>query len=113
MDDDLLANCVGSSNTMPTALNSNPSTYVRRKKVKKAKWVFVPQTYTIQLFYNPSDGDEGMLCVDQKAVTTELSGDASFDFTAPCPLLSSGTVTAAPQGLHGSTSEFSEPLTVG
>jgi hypothetical protein len=51
---DLLAGHDGSSNTVAGTLNSNTSTYVRRKQGKKEKWVFVYQTHTIRLLYNPS-----------------------------------------------------------
>ena len=109
---DLLAGHDGSSNTVAGTLNSNTSTYVRRKQGKKEKWVFVYQTHTIRLLYNPSGGDEGTFYEDQKAVTTDLSGSVSFGFTAPCPLSSGDTATAT-RASTADNSAFSELLTVG
>lgn len=69
------------------------------------------KAFTVQLFSNPSAGDEGKTFLGEKQVKTNRKGKASFTFTLASPVAVDDTITATATGPSG-TSEFSDPVEV-
>jgi hypothetical protein len=70
------------------------------------------ESYTIQLFSNPS-GNEGKKFIGQKSVITDGSGNRSFTFSPATAVLVGQTITAtATRDSTLDTSEFSAPRKV-
>jgi parallel beta-helix repeat protein len=89
------AKTVSGKTTIQCKLNSTPS-----------------QTYTIQLFSNPS-GNEGKKFIGQKSVTTDGSGNRSFTFSPANAVAVGRTITATATRVSTlDTSEFSAPRRV-
>jgi hypothetical protein len=85
------------ANTIAGILNSHPN-----------------QTFTIELFSNPSGTDEGKTLVGQNSVTTDIGGDASFGLRVSRSKASAGAaITATATDAERNTSEFSAAKQVG
>jgi hypothetical protein len=68
------------------------------------------KTFTIQLFSNPSNTDEGKTFLAQVTVKTSRKGKASFRFFGSA-VPQANEITATATGADG-TSEFSDPVLV-
>jgi hypothetical protein len=72
------------------------------------------QTFTIQLFSNPSGMDEGKTLIGQNSVTTDIGGDTSFGLRVSRSKAPAGAaITATATDAEGNTSEFSAAKQVG
>ena len=69
------------------------------------------ETFQIEFFSNPS-GDEGKKLLDQRFVTTNANGDATYIFTTSKALAAGQRITATATDAGRNTSEFSAPRTV-
>jgi len=104
-DADAGANNLQNFPVISEVLTSNASTTVRGSLKSTPN-----RSFTLQFFYGPnrdaSGFGEGQAFLDQKTVTTNASGNASFDFAlarkAPAGLFLTATATDA----NGNTSEF-------
>jgi hypothetical protein len=71
------------------------------------------ETFTVQLFSNPSGTDEGKKFIGQKIITTDASGNRSFTFSPATKVAAGQNITAtATRDFTFDTSEFSAPKTV-
>jgi hypothetical protein len=71
------------------------------------------QTFTIQLFSNPRDTNEGRTFLGQKSVSTSVDGFVSFTFRTKKKVGAGQNITAtATKNSTGDTSEFCDPKKV-
>ena len=74
------------------------------------------QTYLVEFFSSPtadaSGHGEGQVFLGRTAVTTDASGQASFEVTFPAPLTVGHVVTATATDSQGNTSEFALAIPV-
>ena len=69
------------------------------------------KTFNIQFFSNPSGTKEGKMLLGSKSVTTDGTGNVSFDFSTKKEIRLGRNITATATGTDG-TSEFSAPKKV-
>ncbi len=69
------------------------------------------ETFQIEFFTSPS-GDEGKKLLDQRFVTTNANGDATYVFATSKGLAAGQRITATATDAGRNTSEFSAPRTV-
>jgi hypothetical protein len=71
------------------------------------------KSFLIQFFSNPAGTDEGRTLIGETSVTTDGSGNASFELATSAPVGAGESITAtATDGALGNTSEFSAPVSV-
>jgi hypothetical protein len=110
------ANDPGDTDAGPNELQNKPeltsAATVSGKTTIKGKLGSHPnEPYTIQLFSSPS-GDEGKTFLDQKTVTTDGSGNASFTFSSTAVRVGQHMTVTATREFSLDTSEFSAPTIV-
>jgi len=121
------ANDLGDTDTGSNGLQNFPvitsAKTVSGKTTIKGKLNTLPNptadvSYVIQLFSNPSGGDEGKTLIGEPQVIPDSSGNATFTFSPSSTVAVGRTITATAQSGSpillddGNTSEFSPPRTV-
>ncbi len=105
-DPDAGENDLQNKPAVTSAVTANGTTTVRGKLNSTPD-----ETFQIEFFTSPS-GDEGKKLLDQRFVTTNANGDATYIFTTSKALAAGQRITATATDAGRNTSEFSAPRTV-